>query len=78
MTTLRTPEYLPLVRELHCSLDQHNPGARLIVAAVENDLNATVIEEVRSFAEFRLVEDLKIDNTMSAPGGPEHACRLPL
>ena len=63
MTTLRTPEYLVLVRELHCSLLKHNPGARLIVAAVAGDLDAATIAEVQNFTEYREIEDVPIVNS---------------
>ena len=63
MTTLRTPEYLVLVRELHCSLLKHNPGARLIVAAVAGDLDAAIITEVQNFTEYREIEDIPIVNS---------------
>ena len=63
MTTLRTPEYLVLVRELHCSLLKHNPAARLIVAAVAGDLDAAIIAQVQNFTEYREIKDVPIINS---------------
>lgn len=64
VTTLRTPNYLVLVRELHCSLTKYNPGVRFIVASVAKDLDALTIREVESFAEYREIEEVPINNTM--------------
>ena len=58
MTTLRSPEYLVLVKELHCSIQKHSsPDVRLIVLSVAGDLDASVIADVQSFAEYREVEE---------------------
>jgi hypothetical protein len=62
ITTLRSPEYLVFVRELHCSLMKTNPGARLIVIGVEGDLDENVVKQVKEFSEYREVEDLNIPN----------------
>ena len=63
VTTLRSPEYLVLVKELHCSIQEHSsPDMRLIVLSVAGDLDASVIADVQSFAEYREVEELTFSN----------------
>ena len=62
ITTLRSPEYLIFVRELHCSVMKTNPGVRFIVMGVEGDLPQEVVDQVREFSEYREIEDLHIPN----------------
>jgi len=54
-----------LVKELHCSLRKHNPGAHLIVAAVAGDLSGGTLEEVASLenAEYLEWEEFTYPNT---------------
>ena len=58
VTSLRTPQYLPMLREAHCSLLKHNPMARLIVVSVKGDLASDV---VKGLAEYRELSDLTIE-----------------
>jgi hypothetical protein len=62
ITTLRSPEYLIFVRELHCSLMKTNPDVRFIVIGVEGDLEKDVVAQVQEFSEYREIEDLNIPN----------------
>ena len=64
VSTLRSPEYLILLKELHCSLMQHNPGARLVVVGVIGELDQWVIREFLALGntEWREVEDFVMPN----------------
>lgn len=58
VTSIRTPSYMTGLRELHCSLQLSNPGVPLIVMGVSGDLDDELISDIRSFAEYRTVEDI--------------------
>lgn len=62
VTSLRTSEYMTGLRELHCSLQRTNPAFKLIVIGVEGDLTLHEIQHIRSFAEYRIVGDIKVGN----------------
>ncbi|DBA98094.1 TPA: hypothetical protein ACH3X1_014715 [Trebouxia sp. C0004] len=55
VTSLRSPEYLVLLKDLHCSLRATNPGVPLIVLAVENELASDIIVDVQLFAAYKEV-----------------------
>ena len=59
VTSLRSPEYLVLTKELSCSLSATNPGNPLIVLAVVNELSADVVEDVSTFAQYREVPNIE-------------------
>ena len=56
LTTIRTDNYLVLLRELHCSLLQHNPTAHLIVASVAGDLSNSTLEVIHGLANVEYLE----------------------
>ena len=59
VTSLRTPEYLVLLKDLKCSLSATNPGIPLVVLAVEGELSSHVITEIESFAQYREVPNIE-------------------
>ena len=63
LTTIRSPEYMTLLRELQCSIRRTNPLAPLIVLSVANELPEVLIDEVRTFAEYREVPNIHYENT---------------
>ena len=65
VTTVRSPEYMMGLRELTCSFTRHNPNVRLIVVGAASDAqgNASWHDEIRSFADLHLVEDLRYPNS---------------
>eukprot|EP00891_Asterochloris_glomerata_P008341 jgi/Astpho2/8341/Aster-x1515 len=65
MTTVRSQYYMMGFRELHCSLEHSNPGLQLIVLGVEGDLPPKDVEEIKSKAEWRPVEDIKLANKLN-------------
>lgn len=80
VTSVRSPEYLPLVQELACSIRKHSPGVPLIVVAVEGDLDAESEEAVRNIAIYRKVEEFSFPNELfarcSAVPDPIAACQF--
>lgn len=62
VTSMRSAEYLVLVRELHCSIQKHSPGVRFVVLSVAGDLSASIIQDIQEFAEYREVEELSFPN----------------
>ena len=78
VTTLRSPQYLVLVKELHCSIQKHSsPDVRLIVLAVPGDLNASIIADVQSFAEYREVEEFTFPHEWFPRKAPSTGCLPP-
>lgn len=59
VTSLRSPEYLILLKDLHCSLRATNPGVPLVVLAVENELASDVIADVQLFAAYKEVPNVE-------------------
>ena len=59
VTSLRSPEYLVLLRDLQCSLSATNPGVPLVVLAVEGELSSDIVAEVDSFALYREVPNIE-------------------
>jgi hypothetical protein len=55
-----------LLKELHCSLQEHHAHIPFIVIAVAGDLSPGDIEEIQTFAEYREVDDLFFPNYDSA------------
>lgn len=68
LTTIRTDNYLILLRELHCSLLKHNPGAHLIVASVPGDLSNTTLDILHGLehVEYIALEEYAFENEHSA------------
>lgn len=62
VTSVRTPEYILGLRELHCSLQKSNPNVTLITISSEGDLEPHQIEEIKRFGQHRFVEDIKQEN----------------
>ena len=58
VASMRTDDYLMGLLELHCSLQQSNPGIPLVILGVEGDLSAAVEAQVRQLGEYILVEDV--------------------
>jgi len=59
VTSLRSPEYLVLLKDLHCSLRATNPGVPLIVLAVEGELASDIIADVQLFAASKEVPNVE-------------------
>ena len=62
VTSLRTPEYMVLLRDLQCSLTATNPGIPLVVLAVSDELSPAVIAEIKSVAQYREVPNIEFPN----------------
>lgn len=69
VTSVRTPDYLVGLRELHCSLQRSNPNVSLIVMGVDGDLAEQHIKDIQQIAEYRLVSDIKQENQRNARFG---------
>jgi hypothetical protein len=67
LASLRSPGYIPLLRELHCSLQKSNPGVPLIVIGAEGDLEETAVSEIRALnnTRYQIVPDLEFPNRLS-------------
>ena len=59
VTSLRSPEYLTLLKDLQCSLNATNPGVPLLVLAVAQELHPDVTREIKSFAQYREVPNIE-------------------
>jgi hypothetical protein len=62
VTSVRTPDYILGLQELHCSLQRSNPNVTLIIIGIEGDLEPHHVAKIRDFGEYRLVEDIKQEN----------------
>lgn len=62
VTAIRSPEYITLLRELQCSVHKTNPTVPLIVLSVVNELPATMIDEIQSFAGYREVPNIEYES----------------
>ena len=66
LTTLRSEEYLPLLRILHCSLKKSNPKLPLIVAIVDGDLTPATVAAVKQLGVTLVYwKDLQFYNAKS-------------
>lgn len=63
VTSVRTFDYLTGLRELHCSLQRTNAHIPLIVMGVEGDLDPERRQQVENITEYRIVEDIKQENS---------------
>lgn len=63
VTTIRSPEYMVLLRELQCSIHRTNPHVPLLVLSVIDELPTEMIAEVKTFAEYREVPNIEFRNT---------------
>ena len=63
VASMRSAEYLVLLRELQCSLQLTNPSIPLVVIAVSGDLDDAVVSEVREIAEYVEVNDIVVPGT---------------
>ena len=66
LTTLRTEEYLILLRELHCSIRKHYHTIDFIVGAVAGDLSRETVREIESFANYTEFPEFSFPNRHSA------------
>lgn len=62
LSYMRTEQYLPLVEQLHCSLQKSNPGVRLALMVVKT-ISPRMVEQLRSRnIKLIFVEDLQFPN----------------
>lgn len=67
LTTLRSDNYLPLLKNLVCSLKNSNPNVNLVVATVEGDLSQSTMIALNSMdVDIIFWEDIKFPNKKSA------------
>jgi len=66
LTTLRTDNYLPLVKHLACSFHNTNPEKTLIVATVRGDLSADVLEQLHAIKNVKVHywEEFRVENKL--------------
>ncbi len=66
LTTLRSDDYLPLLEHLACSLKHSNPGVKLLVATVQGDLSAEIIEKAKAISNVEVFfwDEFRIENTI--------------
>lgn len=67
LTTLRTDEYFPYLKKLSCSILNSNPGLKLIVATVINDLSEdvkTAIKLLGSHVELVYWKEYRLPNEL--------------
>ena len=62
VSSLRSPDYLTLLRDLQCSLQYTNPSLSFVVLAVANELSVSEVAEVKGFAEYREVLNIECEN----------------
>jgi len=55
LTTLRSNEYLPLLKHLACSMRNTNPELNFLVATVKGDLSAQVEAEMKAISNVKVV-----------------------
>ncbi|KAL3132228.1 hypothetical protein ABBQ32_008817 [Trebouxia sp. C0010 RCD-2024] len=66
VTSVRTPEYVVMLRDLHCSVTAHSPSVKFIVMAVAGELSSEVTRDIQEFAEYLEVPNIEYSNTLEA------------
>lgn len=66
LTTLRSPNYFPLLEHLACSMEHSNPGLKLLVAIVAGDLPDDMMKDIAHIPNVEVViwEEFRIPNAL--------------